>query len=245
MAKYMKAFFSRIPYVFFGLLFVFQLTSCSHRTPRIEEQPVIIEEPSLIAYSPIIKRQHAKKLIIIDAGHGGDDAGAESTNYTEKHLNLTTARLVRTYLKQLGYSTAMTRNADFFVPLDKRASFANSKNPDLFVSLHYNSAPSKKAEGIEIYYYQSDKDTQRTAQSKVLASTVLDQVIQNTSAKSRGVRTGNFAVIRETNMPAILVEGGFLTNEKEIKNIKDPIYLKKLAWGVAQGIDQFLSKKAG
>ncbi|WP_213158179.1 N-acetylmuramoyl-L-alanine amidase [Parachlamydia sp. AcF125] len=242
----MNSIFSKTHFVIFSLLISLQLVSCSHRpSSHLDEYRIGMQEPTLIAYSPVSKRHHAKKLIVIDAGHGGDDAGAEATNYTEKHLNLATARLLRVYLKQLGYSTAMTRDADFFVSLDKRASFANSKNPVLFVSLHYNSAPNKKAEGIEVYYYHSEKDKKRTTQSKILANSVLEKVIQATSAKSRGIRAGNFAVIRETHMPAILVEGGFLTNEKEVKNIKDPVYLKKLAWGVAQGIAQYLSTHAG
>lgn len=188
------------------------------------------------------KHQPARHLIVVDAGHGGDDAGAESTNYSEKNLNLATARLVRIYLQQLGYRTSMTRNADFFVPLDKRASFANSQNPSLFVSLHYNSAPSKSAEGIEIYYYQSKQEPHRSRESKRLADLVLNKVILNTAAKSRGIRDGNFAVIRETNMPAILIEGGFLTNDKEVQRIKNPNYLKQLAWGVVQGIDDYISQ---
>lgn len=188
------------------------------------------------------KHQPIKHLIVVDAGHGGEDAGAESPNYVEKNLNLTTARLVRIYLRQLGYRTCMTRNADFFVPLDKRASFANSQNPSLFVSVHYNSAPSNAAEGIEVYYHQSKQNPNRSRESKKLANLVLSQVIHNTAAKSRGVRDGNFAVIRETKMPAILIEGGFLTNAREVQRIKNPNYLKQLAWGIVQGIDDYVSQ---
>ncbi|PJD98216.1 MAG: N-acetylmuramoyl-L-alanine amidase [Parachlamydia sp.] len=232
--------FALLSMLLVGLL----LLSCSRPPPmQIEQKPVLVQShpmPRRMASKTLYRKTPLKPLIVIDAGHGGDDAGAEADNYTEKHLNLATARLVRTYLKQLGYRTSMTRNADFFVPLDQRAAFANSQKPALFVSLHYNSAPSKKAEGIEIYYYHSDPTAHRVAESKKLAHSVLNKILQNTSAKSRGVRDGNFAVIRETNMPAILVEGGFLTNEKEVQKIKNPIYLKQLAWGVVQGIDEYL-----
>jgi N-acetylmuramoyl-L-alanine amidase len=74
----------------------------------------------------------------------------------------------------------------------------------------------------------------------MLAQTVLDHVIESTAAKSRGVKHGNFLVIRETEMPAILVEGGFLTNTSEMDRIKDPSYLKKLALGIAKGIQTYL-----
>jgi len=226
--------------LFAGLLI---LTCMCPLSAQVAKKPVVqsLSIPRM-ASKTLYRKAPLKPLIVIDAGHGGEDTGAEDSSYTEKHLNLATARLVRAYLKQLGYRTSMTRNADFFVPLDQRAAFANSQRPALFISLHYNSAPSKKAEGIEIYYYHSDFNTQRVAESKKLANSVLNKILLNTSAKSRGVRDGNFAVIRETNMPAILVEGGFLTNEKEVKKIKNPTYLKQLAWGVVQGIDEYLKQ---
>lgn len=186
--------------------------------------------------------EKSRYLIIVDAGHGGEDFGAHSMTkpkYQEKHLNLSTAKMLNSFLTQQGYRTIMTRNDDRFIALDKRAEFANEKNPTLFVSVHYNSAPSKEAEGIEVYFYRDEQDKKRTRDSRFLAQSILDNVIEHTQAKSRGIKHGNFAVIRETKMPAILIEGGFLTNEKEIQRIKDPLYLKKLAWGIAQGINAY------
>lgn len=188
----------------------------------------------------------SKALIIVDAGHGGSDTGSQSISkpcYQEKSLNLVTANFVKEYLQQLGYRVMMTRQDDTFISLDKRAQFANEQKPALFVSIHYNSAPSIEAHGIEVYFYQSQENKMRTVKSKKLAKTVLKNLIANTKAKSRGIKHGNFAVIRETNMPAILVEGGFITNADELELLKDPFYLKKLAWGVAKGIDEYVSKK--
>ncbi len=102
---------------------------------------------------------------------------------------------------------------------------------DLFVSVHYNSAPSTSAEGIEVFYYGSDKGKERTQASKQLADSVLKNVIETTQAKSRGIKHGNLAVVRKTNMPAILVEGGFLTNEKEIIKALKNLLLKKCSLG--------------
>ena len=121
--------------------------------------------------------------------------------------------------------------------------YANNQKSTLFVSLHFNSAPSKEADGIEVYYYRSPDNKERTENSRILAKDVLDNILEQTQAKSRGTKHGNFAVIRQTNMPAILVEGGFLTNDEEMQKIKDPSYLKKLAWGVALGIKDYLGKK--
>ncbi len=180
-----------------------------------------------------------RALIIIDPGHGGDDYGAQSLSkptYYEKNLNLATAKILSAFLKQLGFSTVMTRSDDTFIPLDQRAIFANEKKGKLFVSVHYNSAPSKEADGIEVFFYKTDQDKKRVQASRLLARNVLDKTIANTQAKSRGVKHGDFAVIRLTNMPAILIEGGFLTNDDEMLKLKDPVYIKKLAWGIAQGI---------
>lgn len=192
---------------------------------------------------PVKKRQ--MPLVIIDPGHGGKDLGTHSLKppkYQEKSLNLTTAMLVRHYLQKWGYSTILTRKDDVFISLEKRAGLANKMQSQLFVSVHYNSAPNAQAEGIEVFYFRSEDDKKRSHQSKKLAQTILSRVIEKTNARSRGVKHGNLAVIRETNMPAVLIEGGFLTNPKEQEKLRDKEYLKKIAWGIAKGIDDYLKK---
>lgn len=228
---------------FLLLLLVFILNGCAPaRTYYPYPQPV----PSEIAYRPPIALPPPIKkapLIVIDPGHGGQDAGTKSLTkpfYQEKSLTLSTARMVRDYLKQFGYDTEMTRNEDVFIPLVDRAQKANEAEPALFVSVHYNSAPSREANGIEVFFYLSEEDAKRTKSSKNLAAVILDEVIQSTQAKSRGVKKGNYAVIRETKMPAVLVEAGFLTNQDEMAKIKDPVYMKKIALGIAKGIDRYL-----
>jgi N-acetylmuramoyl-L-alanine amidase len=182
-------------------------------------------------------------LIVIDPGHGGRDVGTQSISkprYQEKSLNLVTAQFVRGFLLQLGYQVFMTRKDDVFVSLSKRAQMANEKKPELFVSIHYNSAPSAAAQGIEVFFYQSKDNKVRTFKSKQLAQSVLKHAVAQTKAKSRGVKHGNYAVIRETTMPAVLIEGGFVTNEEELQKLKDPTYLKKIAWGIVRGIEDYL-----
>lgn len=181
-------------------------------------------------------------FIILDPGHGGHDIGTQSISkprYQEKSLNLVTAQFVKSFLEQLGYQVLMTREIDKFVSLEKRAQIANEKKPTVFVSIHYNSAPSAQAQGIEVFYYKEKKN--RSFRSKKLAQAVLKNVVTQTKAKSRGVKQGNYAVIRETTMPAVLIEGGFVTNETELQNLKDPTYLKKLAWGIVRGIEEYLN----
>lgn len=206
-------------------------------TKPLPQQPIAVADPlHPLRFTP---------LIVIDAGHGGNDFGTYSVvapKYKEKLLNLTTASMLKEYLQKMGYRTLMTRFDDHFVSLEDRSEFANGSNAKLFVSIHYNSAPNKEAEGIEVFYYRSDTDKTRSADSKQLAQAVIKQVTKHTDAKSRGVKHGNLAVIRETKMPAILLEGGFLTNANEIQKIKDTSYQKRLAWGIAQGIHEYLTK---
>lgn len=230
--------------LFFLPLFLFLLLQgCS--TPKRPSQEIpIFYPPQEVPFVPLEPKKLGP-LIIIDPGHGGEDRGTESPfkpSYQEKSLTLTTSRMVRDFLKQMGYQTQMTRNDDTFIPLKMRATIANEAKSALFVSIHYNSAPSKDANGIEVFYYQSETDKTRMEASKKLASIILSKVIERTQAKSRGVKAANFAVIRETNMPAILIEGGFLTNQEEMQKIKDPAYIKQLALGIAQGVDQYLQR---
>lgn len=222
----------------FILVFLIIVSGCSHHTEH-EKISVQKESPEERLASMLAKRPK----IVIDAGHGGKDLGAlskSSPSYQEKTLNLTTALMLNTFLKKMGYQTILTRGEDFFVPLDLRAAIANSNDAALFVSVHYNSAPSVQAEGVEVFFYQSEENIKRSDASKALANNVLERVVASTECKSRGVKHGNFAVIRETSMPAILIEGGFVTNQNDLLKLKSPGYLKTLAGSIALGINDYL-----
>lgn len=242
----------RLIYLCLGLLLT--ATSCAKR-PNFEDVVCIQPGPTIVAPPPVLetpRQSHrnltAKPIIMIDPGHGGKDHGAVTLTkpeYREKNLNLATARMVDTFLRQKGYRTVMTRSDDTFVSLEDRVTATKDAKAKLFVSIHYNSAPSTKAEGIEVFYYESDKDKdkERCKKSKALAQAALGKIIASTQASSRGVKHGNFAVIRNNTTPAILIEGGFITNDSELERIKDPAYIKKLAWGIAEGIDKYVTEE--
>lgn len=245
----------KFSFYFHTLIICCLLSGCGHRSaiPIIEETSVIPVQTPLSTTSQEIamadvslrKRPEKKILIMLDAGHGGEDYGTHSlgtVKYHEKYLNLSTTMMVKNFLQQFGFEVILTRTDDTFIPLDKRSLFANEQKPRLFVSIHFNSAPSTDAEGIEVFYHKSEDDKSRMNKSKALAQAILDRTIQNTKAKSRGVKSGNFLVIRETKMPATLIEGGFLTNTGEMEKIKTASYLKSLALGIAQGIQDYISK---
>lgn len=186
----------------------------------------------------------AVATVVIDAGHGGRNKGtcSKSPYCEEKRVCLQTARLVRKYLDQLGYHVVMTRDSDSFIPLPRRVEVSAQAASSVFVSIHYNHAKSPQAQGVEIFFYDSKKNPSRAASSKHLAEAILPGVIKRTGAASRGVKKGNFYVLRENTIPAILIEGGFLSNSQECLQIKNPKYQDKIARGIADGIDHYLKR---
>ncbi len=192
---------------------------------------------------PLFAFASEKPIIILDPGHGGKDQGAKVRTFEEKKLTLRTAYLTKKHLEELGYRVILTRARDVYLPLSTRVSLANRRTSSLFVSIHYNSASSPMAKGIEVFYYGKGPQKRRD-QSKSLATLVLNNMIGQTSAHSRGTKVGNFHVIRETTMPAILVEAGFITNSEERALIGTQTYLDKLANGIATGVDKYARTKA-
>ena len=192
--------------------------------------------------------------IYIDPGHGGVDSGASYGGVYEKNLALSVANKLKANLIQLGYQVLMTRTDDYSVDFKtERSQMANQSNADLFISIHFNATglPSSDATGIETYWYQYDPEYQpkinaamhndptRLAESEILANQVQASLISGTGAVNRGVRRDTFAVLRETAIPAILVELGFMSNPSDLQKIKEDAYQTKLANALAQGIDNW------
>ena len=192
--------------------------------------------------------------IYIDPGHGGVDSGASYGGVYEKNLALSVANKLKANLIQLGYQVLMTRTDDYSVDFKtERSQMANQSNADLFISIHFNATglPSSDATGIETYWYQDDPEYQpkinatmhndptRLAESEILANQVQTSLISGTGAVNRGVRRDTFAVLRETAIPAILVELGFMDNPSDLQKINQDSYQTKLANALAQGIDNW------
>ncbi|MGC6570204.1 GBS Bsp-like repeat-containing protein, partial [Streptococcus sp. VTCC 12886] len=198
--------------------------------------------------------------IYIDPGHGGVDSGASYGGVYEKNLALSVANKLKANLIQLGYQVLMTRTDDYSVDFKtERSQMANQSNADLFISIHFNATglPSSDATGIETYWYQYDPEYQpkinatmhndptRLAESEILANQVQTSLISGTGAVNRGVRRDTFAVLRETAIPAILVELGFLDNPTELQKIKQDSYHTKLAAALAKGIVEWYAAVGG
>ncbi len=188
-----------------------------------------------------INRKNNLPLIYLDPGHGALDFGAviKRPHLEEKRLCLLTAHYTKRYLEKMGYPVSLTRSRDIYISLDKRAYLANRFKAGIYVSIHYNSCSNPAIDGIEIYYH-NQPGSKKTVASKRLAQNVLQQMLIKTKAHSRGVKRANFLVLRETKMPAVLVEAGFLTNAKERGKINQRQYLFIIARGIANGINSFV-----
>lgn len=184
--------------------------------------------------------------VVVDAGHGGTDRGTRSRSpfCEEKKLCLQTAKLVKKYLDQLGYHVVMTRNTDAFIPLSRRVEIATQARSSVFVSIHYNAAKNPTANGMEIFFYDTKEDKNRSIASKKLAEAILPGLIRRTNANSRGVKKGNYYVLRENSVPAIIIEGGFMSNREECALLRTMTYQDRIARGIADGIDQYFKMNA-
>lgn len=171
-------------------------------------------------------------VVFVDAGHGGKDPGAVANGIREKDINLSIALKVRNKLKALGVEVFMNREKDVFVDYKDTAVMANNTNADAFVSIHNNSIKSSSVSGIESFYNKSI--------DKPWASLIHNKLIGYTGAKDRTLKWNDFTVTVRTKMPAVLVEGGFLTNAQEAAKLKTDSYQEKIANAIVDGAMEYL-----
>jgi len=212
-----------------------------------------------------------KYTIVVDPGHGGHDSGARGNGYNEKDIALQVATRLANNLRQ-DFNVIITRNADFFVPLDTRAKIGNDANADFFVSIHLNSSSSSSANGTEVFYYSKKDQGSYAAQvakfenrvdgsygdvpfsdfilndifyrknqktSQAIAETVLDNLINTTGLRRRGVIGANFAVLRGSNSPSILVELGFMNNYSDLSHYLTPEGQESAASAIGNAIRKY------
>lgn len=182
----------------------------------------------------------SQKVIMLDAGHGGSDPGAigvlNGKNINEKDLTLSITYKVKAILEANGYKTSMTRTGDTLPSLTERPEQANKEDCALFVSIHINAAEATNAYGTEVYYSEENNGNEYGITSEQFAENVLKGMISYMGSYNRGVKMANWAVIRRSNMPAILLEVGFISNQEELANMCTDDYQNKVAKGIAEGI---------
>jgi N-acetylmuramoyl-L-alanine amidase len=201
------------------------------------------------------------KTICLDPGHGGKDSGNRVGGHYEKNYTLPLAFELRDQLKKLGFKVVLTRSRDVYVDLPARPAIANKRGADLFISLHFNATATGRdeAEGPETYCitpvgvnssnasgengeFGSSVGTGPTvanrneSKSLLLAYQVEKSLVQNLNANDRGVKRARFVVLRDAAMPAILIEGGFMTHPPEAKKIYDTDWRRQLAAAIVKGV---------
>jgi N-acetylmuramoyl-L-alanine amidase len=201
-------------------------------------------------------------VVIIDPGHGGADSGTIKTGLVEKELALDVAQRLQRHLQSRGFVTVMTRTDDTYVSLQDRASVANNQPEAVFVSIHFDEAGRAAATGVETYYaahrislpervaswlpfLQRVSTEAPERESENLAGFVQEALVTRTQATNRGTRSQQFFVIANVRHPAVLVEGGFLTNRDEAIRLTNEEYREQMATGIADGVVNYRSNLLG
>lgn len=186
-----------------------------------------------------------KNIVVLDAGHGGYDAGASNKGTKEKDLNY---KIIYTLMKDYFSSNApdtkvyWTRTTDTFISLANRAAFASKVGADVFISLHMNSAASSSANGTEVYYSTNNNSSSFSGiTSKAMATMFRDNLVANLGTNDRGVKTAGFYVIKHNTVPSILVELGFLSGSSDYSKLTNQTFQKKSASVIYNTINQMFT----
>ena len=177
------------------------------------------------------------KVIILDAGHGGDNTedvvGVNGTR--EKDINLSIVLKLADFLRKVGAKVYLTRETDIYVTLSQRAELSNNMKPNFFLSIHQNSFGNPNISGSEIYYYRGDKE------GEILANHILKQFSSMLGITSKGVKVADFYVLREVRSSTLQVEVGFITNPEEEKKLKNEKYQTLVAHEICNAFIKYYS----
>lgn len=175
----------------------------------------------------ILKNPFKGKKIIIDPGHGGSDQGASSKSGTlEKNVTLKTGLMLKKKLEAAGAEVVMTRSTDKYVKLKDRQGAA-----DAFISIHSDALAESTPNGLTVYYYQDSQ--------KPLADTLHMAIRKKSLLSDRGVRQENFQVIRQTKIPAVLLELGYISNPLDEQMMKDDVQRQIVTTGIVDGLRNY------
>ena len=193
--------------------------------------------------------------IVLDAGHGGHDRGAQSSYGNEKDFTLDVVNRARLLLMQAGFKVVLTRSTDVFVPLEERARFANRYQNALFISVHFNSGgsgtgletftlaprgvPSMAADGPRLSDLDPCPGNVRDAENMALATAMHAALVVRSKMYDRGIKRARFVVIRDITIPGVLIEGGFLSNSFDAKLVATPDYRQQMASCILQAVQNY------
>ncbi len=192
-------------------------------------------------------------VVVIDAGHGGQDSGAMAGVVSEKDLTLDVAQRLDRMLQGQGVPTVMTRANDTYISLAERAAVTNRLPDCLMVSIHFNDVKKSGSNGVETYYadhqifpekrliswlpfFEKASTSHPNPESQKLADSVQQALVTRTQATNRGTKAEQFFVIANVRHPAVLVEGGFLSNKDDAARLADGDYRERLASAITDGV---------
>ena len=210
----------------------------SSNKKRVIKNPIKAKrrDPTFLRLPKIIQNKY---YVVIDPGHGGPDVGAIGIGgIKESDVVLDVSRTVSKLLKEKGVKVRMTRNKEIDLDLPPRVAMANRTRADLFVSIHANASRGKRKDvnGLETFYYSGWR-------GRLLAEKIQKQILKvSPGSPDRGVRRGRYFVIKQTKMPAVLVEIGFLTGRLDARRLEKTIHRKRVAYAIAKGILEYLLK---
>lgn len=202
-----------------------------HSAFRIPRSPFWIRRCLAVFVSALLASSASAltfSTVVIDAGHGGRDGGAVWNGLIEKKLSLDVAKRLQSALARKGLRVVMTRSTDSTVELSTRARRANAHPRSVFVSIHFNACRDRSVTGIETHY--------RSERGRTLARAIQRSMTSRKLGVNRGIDWEDFKVLRETKMPAALVECGFISNKTEARRCSSPAHRQALADAIAAGI---------
>lgn len=210
---------------------------------------VILIGAGSIKLSTVLSSSLKNKVIVIDPGHGGADPGAQNSGLKEKDINLDISLRLRESLESKGCVVILTReeDKDFYLPgfvlgrmakrseLDKRINMATENNADLFISVHTNSFPRPNTYGMETYYHL------KSSPGKALAELIQNELTRLQSDNKRKSKAGDYYLINQSKMPAVIVEVGFISNPRERNLLLSNNYRDSIAVAIGTGIEQYFN----
>ena len=211
--------------------------SSSNNLKKRSDYFVNLKNNIALSNLPNVKRN--KFYVVIDPGHGGPDSGAIGIGgLRETDVVLDVSKIVTNILNKKGVKVKMTRTNEIDLDLGPRVSMANNTKADIFVSIHANASVGKKRNinGLETFYYSGWK-------GRLLAEKIQKQIIKvSPGSPDRGVRRGSYFVIKQTNMPAVLVEIGFVTGKLDGSRLSKDMHRERVAYAIARGILEYLER---
>lgn len=211
--------------------------------PKVNKVSIDNEDSSKVLVMISKKEKPYLYKVVVDPGHGGIDIGANHGNLKESALTLTIAKYIEKELRDRNCDVLLTRTKDELLNLKKISQISNAAEPDAFVSIHINSNESSKYKGVSSYYQSWKNGT--SEEGKKLAKAIQKEIVKDDSWKDLGELGANFSVLREAQVPATLVECGFLSNTEDREKLSEDRVLRNIAKNVAEGILDYLKSKSG